>query len=173
MDVSIRQLVSSDAGVLLEAVEESKREVSQWMDWCRLDYGLEDATEWIASSQTEFEKGTRYGFGIFDAQGRYLGQIGLSHIDQQARNASLGYWVRTSATGQGVAPAAVRLLVDWAFSSTDLHRLEVVVAVENQRSQRVAEKVGAIREGVLRSKLKVFDRYLDAVMYSIVRGDDA
>jgi len=171
LDVTIRRLGDSDAAALYEAVEESKSEIGQWMDWCRSDYSLEDAREWIESSQKAFEDRTRYGFGIFESQNRYLGQVGLSHIHDQAKNASLGYWVRSSATGHGVAPAAVKLLAEWAFCDTDLQRLEIVVAVENVRSQRVAEKVGATREGVLKSKLRVFDRYFDAVMYSIVRGE--
>lgn len=59
--------------------------------------------------------------------------------EDQAKCANLGYWVRTSATGSGVAPIAVRQAATRAFSTTELHRLEIVVAVKNVRSIRVAE----------------------------------
>jgi RimJ/RimL family protein N-acetyltransferase len=85
------------------------------------------------------------------------------------RFANLGYWVRSSAAGRGVAPAAVRQVAAYAFRETDLNRLEIVIAVGNSRSQRVAEKVGATREGVLRSRLVLPSGPSDAVMYSLVR----
>ena len=85
------------------------------------------------------------------------------------RFANLGYWVRSSAAGRGVAPAAVRLLADWAFRETDLLRLEIVAAVGNRRSQRVAEKAGAIREGVLRDRLLLHGQPHDVVIYAILR----
>ena len=98
-----------------------------------------------------------------------LGGCGINQINPMQRLANLGYWVRTSATGRGVAPAAVREVAAYAFRETDLIRLEIVVAVGNTRSQRVAEKVGATREGVLRSRVLLPSGPSDAVMYSLVR----
>jgi RimJ/RimL family protein N-acetyltransferase len=71
--------------------------------------------------------------------------------------------------GQGIAPRAVEQLAKWAFSQTDLHRLEIVAALGNTRSQRVAEKAGAIREGILRGRLWLHSTPHDAVLYSITR----
>ena len=65
---------------------------------------------------------------------------------------------------------AVRRLAAWGFASTALARFEIVAAVGNVRSQRVAEKAGAVREGVLRSRLWLFEVPHDAVIYSIVQG---
>jgi RimJ/RimL family protein N-acetyltransferase len=86
------------------------------------------------------------------------------------RCANLGYWVRSSATGQGVAPVAVRLLANWAFRETEILRLEILAAVGNRRSQRVALKAGAVREGVLRDRLFLRDEPQDAIVFSIVRS---
>ena len=99
-----------------------------------------------------------------------MGGCGINHINKAERFANLGYWVCSSAGGCGVAPAAVRLVADFAFRETDLNRLEIVVAVGNVRSQRVAEKVVAVREGVLRCRLILPSGPSNAVMYSLVRG---
>ena len=64
---------------------------------------------------------------------------------------------------------AVRQLADWGFAHTRLHRLEIVVAADNERSQRVAEKAGARREGILRSRLWSYEIPHDAVLYSMVK----
>jgi RimJ/RimL family protein N-acetyltransferase len=70
-----------------------------------------------------------------------------------------------------VATEAVRQVAHFAFRDTDLQRLEIVCAVGNEPSQRVAERAGAVREGVLRHRLLLHGQPVDAVMYSLVRGE--
>lgn len=168
--VAIRPLEMRDAPAVYRAVDESRVEISRWMDWCRPTYSVHDAMEWIGSCLRGSEEGASFQFGIFDGR-RFLGSCGLSHIDARGGVANLGYWVRTRATGRGVAPEAARRVVDWAFAETALERIEILAAVGNRRSQRVAEKIGAVREGVLRRRLAVFGRYHDAVIYSLIRDD--
>ena len=96
---------------------------------------------------------------------------GLNRIDHENRRANLGYWIRTSRTGSGIATAVTRLLARWAFQELKLNRIEIVVATGNQSSQRVAEKAGARREGTLRNRIKVREDLHDAIMYSLVPGD--
>ena len=98
-----------------------------------------------------------------------MGGCGLNQINAAHRFANLGYWIRSSAMGTGIAPAAVRLVARFAFDRTDLVRLEIVCAVGNVRSQRVAEKAGAVREGVLRDRLILPSGPSDAVVFSLTR----
>jgi ribosomal-protein-serine acetyltransferase len=168
--VDIRPLEMGDAPAVYRAIDESRLEVSRWMDWCRPSYGLRDAEEWVHASLQGRDDGTCYQFGIFEGR-RFLGACGLTHVDSAVGVANLGYWVRTKAAGQGIAPEAARRVVAWAFANTELERIEILAAVGNRRSQRVAEKIGAMREGVLRRRLAVFGRHHDAVIYSVIRGD--
>jgi RimJ/RimL family protein N-acetyltransferase len=151
------------------AALESVAEVYPWMAWCHERYSLEEAQQWVAVQEDLAKQRMAYEFAILDEGGRFLGGCGVNQISKANRFANLGYWVRTSATGRGVAPAAVRLVTEYAFKETDLIRLEIVCAAGNTRSQRVAEKVGAVREGVLRSRLLLPTGPSDAVMYSLVR----
>ena len=90
--------------------------------------------------------------------------------DRRAQSAGQpGYWVRSSATGQGVATAAVALVRDWGFAKTNLVRMEVLIAVDNAASRRVADKAGAVYEGTLRRRLLVHGTRHDAAMYTFVR----
>jgi RimJ/RimL family protein N-acetyltransferase len=151
------------------AALESVAEVYPWMAWCHERYSLDEARQWIAVQEEVAKQGMAYEFAILDEAGRFLGGCGINQISKANRFANLGYWVRTSAMGRGVAPAAARLVAEYAFRGTDLIRLEVVCAVGNARSQRVAEKIGAVREGVLHSRLLLPTGASDAVMYSLVR----
>ncbi len=102
---------------------------------------------------------------------QFLGGCGLNQINRVNRFANLGYWVRTSQAGHGVATAAARLLAQFGFGELKLSRLELVIDVDNQASQRVAEKLGAFREGVLRHRLFMHNQTRDAVMYSLIPRD--
>ena len=166
----IRPYAPEDAHVLWEAARESAGEVHRWLPWCHPEYSVADAQEWIRSRAPLVAEGREYAFAIVGTEGRFLGGCGLNQINRIHGFANLGYWVRTSATRHGVATEAVRQVADFAFGNTDLVRLEIVCAVGNDASQRVAERAGAVREGVLRSRLLLHGQSVDAVMYSLVRG---
>jgi RimJ/RimL family protein N-acetyltransferase len=166
----IRPYEPDDAAALYDAARESTGEVFRWLDWCHPRYSLADAVEWTRSRAALAADGSEHSFAIVGPDGRFLGGCGLNQVNRVHRFANLGYWVRTTATRQGVATGAVRQVADFAFARTDLVRLEIVCAVGNQASQRVAERAGAVREGVLRNRLLVHGRPVDAVMYSLVRG---
>jgi ribosomal-protein-serine acetyltransferase len=165
----IRPYAREDAQAVWEAARESVTEVHRWLAWCHPDYSLAEAEDWTRSGASLAAEGREYRFAIVGTDGRFLGGCGLNQINRIHRFGNLGYWVRTSATRRGVATEAVRQLADFAFRSTDLVRLEIVCAVGNDASQGVAERAGAVREGILRHRLQLHGQWVDAVMYSLVR----
>jgi ribosomal-protein-serine acetyltransferase len=171
-DIALRPYALEDAPRLFEAARESSAEVYPWLPWCRPEYTLDEARDWIAKQVQLFSERSSFAFVVTGAGGQFLGGCGLNQLDPLHRRANLGYWVRTSAAGRGIATAAVRQLAAWAFEHTDLFRLEIVVAVGNAASIRVAEKAGALREGIARSRLVIHGVPHDAVVFSIVREED-
>ncbi len=141
------------------------------MSWCHSDYTLSEAAEWIAAQPAARSAGSAFEFLICSDDGLLLGCCGLNQINRNYRIANLGYWVRSSQTGRGIATEAARHAVAWAFANTDLQRLEIVTAVGNSASQRVAAKTGAKREGILRARLFIHGVFHDAVMHSIIRPE--
>ena len=169
MNGTIRAYEPGDAEGLWHAVRESVPEVFPWLPWAHAEYSMADAMEWVRSRAQLLAERREFAFAIVAPDGRFLGGCGISRINPIHRLGNLGYWVRTSATGRGVASGAVRQLADFAFRNTELVRLEIVCAVGNRRSQRVAERVGAVREGVLRDHLLLHDQAVDAIVYSLTR----
>jgi RimJ/RimL family protein N-acetyltransferase len=108
------------------------------MPWCHATYSLDESNAWIDYCDAAWKEGAEYNFAIADRTERILGGCGLNQLRIEHRVANLGYWVRTSATRKGVATAAVRKLAHFAFRETNLARLEIVVALENVASHRVA-----------------------------------
>jgi len=169
--ICIRPFVSGDAGALYEAARESIDDVWPWLEWCHPDYTIEESLAWIDFCTEARVAGDEFNFVIVNDEGTVLGGCGLNRLQRAHRVANLGYWVRSSATGHGVATTAVRQLVEFAFTQTDMNRLEIVVSTRNVGSQRVAECAGACREVIARQRLVVHAEAHDAVQFSFVRSD--
>jgi RimJ/RimL family protein N-acetyltransferase len=171
--ILIRPYRPEDAEALYEAVRESIAEVSAWLPWCHDNYSLADSREFVGSRSKTTADGHWYSFAIFETgdTGKFLGGVGLNFINLVHQMANLGYWVRSSSVGHGVATSATKLAARFGFEQLGLHRIEIVAAVPNIASQRVAEKAGAVREGILRRRLLIRGESQDAVLFSLVPED--
>ena len=167
--IILRPYVENDVDSLFEAARESIPQMTPWMPWCHRDYSIQESRDWISSCTEKWKQDGEYNFAITNAEtGRYLGGCGLNGIHSEPDIANLGYWVRTSATRKGVATATTLLLADFGINELKLKRIEIVVDVDNIASQRVAEKSGATREGILRNRVTQYGKPTDAVMYSLI-----
>jgi RimJ/RimL family protein N-acetyltransferase len=161
-----------DVDALFAAVNESIDELEVWMPWCADGYTRDDALAFISSQDAARRERREYCFAVIERpSATLLGSCGLNHFDWQNRRANMGYWVRNTARTRGVASAAARLVAEFGFRELGLDRIEIIAATENLASQRVAEKIGAVREGVARKRCRVGSRIHDAVVFSLVRDD--
>ena len=169
--ITLRAPRPEDGAAHCEAVRESLPEVSAWLEWAHAGYTQDESDTFISRAIAGHRTGEMYEFVIVDQTDRFLGGAGLNKVDTRFMKANLGYWVRTSAAGRGVAAAAAGLLARFGFEQLGFQRIEIVAAVDNKASQRVAEKVGAHREGVLRNGIRYRGRPIDSVCYSLIPED--
>jgi ribosomal-protein-serine acetyltransferase len=168
----LRAFKPGDAEAIYEAVCESKAELARWLPWCHADYSIADTQEFLNQRSEAFAKQGEHAFAIIERHGnRFVGATGINQIDRGTCRANLGYWLRTSATGRGYATRCTRLVAQWAFKELGLQRIEIVAAVGNVASQRVATRAGATREGIARNRLRHGQKQLDAVVFSLVPAD--
>jgi RimJ/RimL family protein N-acetyltransferase len=125
---------------------------------------------WIERQWSRAESGTGLSQAIADAaSGEALGAGVL--MTRQYSCAELGYWLVPRARGRGIGSRAVGLLAEWAVGKGGLARLEAYVIPDNIPSQRVLEKSGFRREGLLRSYLSYDGRRFDALLYSLISSE--
>lgn len=130
--------------------------------------------QWMQRLRRNEQQGTGAVFAI-EYQTRIVGQISLGAICYGAmRTGVIGYWVDQRHAGRGIAPMAVALLADWAltdFTGPALHRVEIALLPENERSRRVARKLGARFEGVRERYMYVNGRWRDHETYALLAED--
>lgn len=127
----------------------------------------------LEDEERERLNGKALNFAVVDVAARdhVLGGAQLYDVDGARSCAAVGYWLAPHARGGGVATRVVRLLARWGFERLALARLELTCGPDNTASQRVAERCGFTREGVLRSHLPFQGERRDTVMYGLLPGE--
>ena len=170
----LRPYQAQDAPALYCAVRESVASVGRWLPWCHAGYSEADSVAWIAHCAECWNRGDQYTFAIFDdTTARFLGAVGLSHRNREHNFASIGYWVRESAHGRGIAARAGRPVAQFGFDVVKLSRIEILAAVENRASRCTAENIGARFEAVARNRLSTPQGVVDAAAYALIPSDYA
>jgi ribosomal-protein-serine acetyltransferase len=170
--VALRPFHPRDVDAFHAAVTSSLDDLIPWMTWAHPNYNRAEAAEYIRIVGESWDTGRYYAFAITDAHdGTMFGAASLSHIHPVYNFCNLGYWIRTSRRGNGLAGRAARLAAKFGFEQLGLIRVEVVVSAGNDASLKVAEKSGARREGILRDRITVREQIHDAVMFSFIRSD--
>ena len=166
----IRRHRLEDVDELFAAAIESREHVSKWMGWITTDYSRKDTRKWIEDSLDGWDRGDSYEHLIVDADEIIVGACGLNSVNHKDRVCNLGYWIRASRIGEGAALEGTLLIRDFGFQQLGLNRLEIVVAVGNEYSRKVAERVGAHYEGIQRARLMVDGMASDAHMYALINA---
>ena len=111
-------------------------------------------------------------FMLFDeATNALVGSVGFHTISFLHRTAELSYDVAPSHWGRGIATAACRATTVWAFEVAGWHRVQATTVLSNLRSQRVLQKVGFVREGLVRNFRIVRGRPADYWLFAALPGD--
>ncbi|MGP7999114.1 MAG: GNAT family N-acetyltransferase [Streptosporangiaceae bacterium] len=101
---------------------------------------------------------------------RLVGAVSL-FIDDSARSAEVGYWIDGGFEGHGLVTRAVSTALDHAFGPLGLQRVELRTTPANQRSRRVAERLGFTQEGVLRSAAAFPGGRQDELVYGLLASE--
>jgi ribosomal-protein-alanine N-acetyltransferase len=170
--VSLRALQRSDASEMAAMNARNRADIERVSPPRAGDiYTEEGEGERIDGILKQCEQGTRVSWTI-RVDGALAGDIDLHGIHRGAvQEANVGYMVDGAFRGRGVATAALRLVIAEAFGELGLHRLDAGAMPSNLGSQRVLEKAGFTRIGVLRRYLFVAGAWQDHVLYEIVGPD--
>lgn len=164
-DVQLRAWTLDDVPALVAACNDD--EIQRWLPMIPSPYTEDDARAFVGGKVPD---AGRHQFAVTES-GRVVGAIGLD-VTESIRQGTIGYWCAREARGRGLMTRALRLLSEHAFEDIGLERLQLFTDPDNHASQRVAEKVGYQREGVVRSHLPQRDgTRRDSIAFSLLPGE--
>ncbi|MHB8643081.1 MAG: GNAT family N-acetyltransferase [Gaiellaceae bacterium] len=173
-DVVLRPWSEDDLDALVGRINDP--DIASFLDRLPQPYTEDDAREWFRICTAGWADGRLAAFGIHvdDTEGA-IGGIGINFLDGlDEGGAEVGYWVAAEARGRGIATAATRAAAAWVFAEVpELARLQLRADVENVASNRVAERAGFTREGILRAQRfnARLGRRSDFAMWSLLREE--
>lgn len=155
----IRGPLPGDGEAIHAAAVESQPELRQWLPWAvsissTLEYEVR-----VRKKRLEFlERKDLWLLLWRKASGSdepmLIGSSGLHRIDWQAPSFEIGYWVRTSQTGQGYITEAVAGITHFAFETLGAQRVEIRCDARNTRSAAVPQRLGFALEGTLHNHMR-------------------
>lgn len=171
--VTLRLPVRSDFAEWAQLRRESRAFLEPWEPrWAPDELQPSGWRQRLKRYHQDWAQGTALAFMIFENRsGKLIGGITLGNIRHGvSQSAHVGYWMGERYAGQGYMVEAVRLVVRHAFDTLKLHRIEAACIPGNERSIRVLEKAGFLREGLLRSYLKINGVWADHFLYALIAG---
>jgi RimJ/RimL family protein N-acetyltransferase len=148
--VIVRPYREEDAQALQEGVAESREHIRPWLPFSYQHQNVEESLIWIREQRAQWITRKNMNCGIFEAAtGRFLGGVGLMVRNWDIPYLEIGYWLRTSAEGNGYMSEAVRLMTNYALEELGAKRVEIRCDERNTRSANVARKLGYVQEALL------------------------
>lgn len=170
----LRTFTPSDAKALAKLLADNKYYWSTYEPLHREEFYTEDAQyKKILEGLHLLQNNREFSFGIFHpTTGQLIGHISLYAIKRLPySSAFIGYSMDQNFIGRGIVTEAVHLVMDFAFNTINIHRIEAYVAPQNSASVRVLEKAGFTREGLLRELLFINGKWVDHYMYAILQRE--
>jgi ribosomal-protein-alanine N-acetyltransferase len=170
--VVLRTLRPKDVAALTAAYQRNREHLARWepkrseeffsRDWQTID---------LANRLQTQQSGAGFAFGLFDGDVN-VGRFNLAGVMRGPfQSAGLGYWVDAEYSGQGLASAAVRAIVEFARKDLGLHRIEASTLLHNVGSQRVLAKAGFEQIGMAPAYLQIAGQWQDHNLYQVVLHD--
>jgi RimJ/RimL family protein N-acetyltransferase len=169
--VTLRPWTRDDAPAIVAACADD--EIARWMPIIPQPYTTADALAYIEASAMAWREGTGATFAILDDGSAPVGSIGMRVVEREHAIVEVGYWTAAPARGRGLTTRALRLISAWLLETVGARRVQLRADVFNLPSQRVAEKAGFVREGVLRGSgyNPRQGRPVDYAVYSLLPGE--
>lgn len=166
----LRTAMPGDGRLVNDAVVESWDELAPWLPWVHPLPTIEQTETFCRDAWARYRDDEELALLLFTRDsGEFVGAAGLHQIDWSLRQFEVGYWLRSSATGQGLASEATRALADFTLQHLRATRVWLAMDSRNLRSAAVAERAGFLREGTLRNeRLDTQGHLRDTTIYSRV-----
>lgn len=169
-EIEMRLLQPQHAQSLFALVDSNRNYLREWLPWLDKNIQQKDSLSFINNNLKIFAESQAFVCGIWH-DGALVGVIGHNRIDWLNRISFPGYWLAQHAQGKGIMTKCCQALVQHAFAELGLNRVVITVAIGNQPSKAIPERLGFTREGVLRDAEWLYDRYVDHVIYGLLRRD--
>ncbi len=133
---------------------------------------LDETSQMLEQVQTGYSKRKHIRWGItLKGKDQIIGSCSLYNFDTHSHHAETGYILNRSFWGQGIMTEAMSAILTYGFAELELHRIEAVIDIANQRSKGLLLKLGFTYEGNLRQRYFFRDQFEDAHYFGLLKHE--
>lgn len=133
----------------------------------------DETLRFIAEQKDKYARRLEITWGLLVRElGRVVGGVSLFEWNSYHRRAAIGYDLAKDQWGNGIAQEAIRGILRFAFMEMDLNRVEIWTSAANERSLRLARRLGFTLDGTLRRRIFEDDRqFYDCAVFGLLREE--
>jgi ribosomal-protein-serine acetyltransferase len=168
--IELRLFDRKDADDLFAVIEAERSYLREWLPWVDVSRSADDVRHFIERVQNQFasNQGPQSALWVY---GCISGAVGVHPIDWPNRHCSIGYWLESGLQGRGIMTRACASILDYLFDELGLHRVTIQCGTGNHKSCSIPQRLGFVREGVIRQAEWVNDRWLDMVVWGMLEDE--
>ncbi len=160
------------AQVIFDTVIRDQQYLKTWLPFVEYTQNVEDTQLFIQGVMDDDNSHKKAIYSIWVNE-EFAGLIGFNDIDWANKKTELGYWLAENMQGKGIITLCAEKLTRYAFQKLKLNRIQIKVAVGNEKSEAIPKRLGFRFEGIERNGELIENQFHDLKIYSLLRNDIA
>ena len=170
-DISLELLDLHHAQDIFDCCSSQREYLGKFLPWVPYIKELQDTKNHIIQQKKNWAENKSFDCAIV-YQGKVCGIIGVHEIPKAHGTASIGYWLSEDFRGKHIVTPSVHKLIEVLFHYYSCHRIVIRCATDNEHSQKIAERLGFQKEGILRGAEYINGAHKDHFIFSLLKTDN-
>lgn len=167
-DLRLELVKPEFAPLYFSIIEQERNYLAEFLTWPKLAEDVDFFASFINQALVNYDKGDTLTCAIF-YRNTLVGNISFNCINHALKKVEIGYWLRQSYQGKGIITRAATHLINHAFTTLNMEKVEIRAAVNNTASRKVCERLGFTLEGILTHAELVNGNILDHAIYGLLK----
>ncbi len=168
--IRLERLKLSMAHQIFSAIDRDRLYLKQWLPFVEMTNDVSDTERFIKSVSSEKRYRRDEIFTIWYRES-FAGLIGFKDTDWNNRKTELGYWLAEALQGKGIITTCVKKLISYTFIKMKLNRIQIKVALGNDKSAAIPKRLGFQMEGIERAGEFHENTFFDLQVFSLLKQD--
>ncbi len=171
-NIHLRLRMPSDAEQIFNLIDRNRERFRKGLTWLDNHRDVSDTLRFIEKCAADCRnRRNTFDLGIWIEGTGFVGSIGFHTWDQKKQSASIGYWISDEFEGRGIIRRSAATLITYGFGAMNLNRVWIQCTLENTRSMKIPEALNMRNTGRKRGGVWMYNRMIEALIFSIQRKD--
>ena len=169
-EILLERIEVRDAETIFTAIDHNRSHLGVWLPFVDTTKTVKDSEAFIQTVILHRDESFNEVYTIW-FKGDFAGIIGFHYTDRVNEKTEIGYWLVREMTGKGIVTRSCRALIGLAFEKMGMNRITIKCATGNSQSEKVANRLGFIFEGIERGGERYHDRFFDLKVFSLMKRE--